>query len=181
MYALYNSSEIRKTCQLAFASHIIMIAGARSHEISAYLDTAHSSTSKLPRQCGHGALEARTFVPSSIDACLPNVEQSHMPNRRTATAHLPQPSSQVWDQDNHLANMPPKKRARVSQATSPAATDQHKTPTPAAQSPGKTTDDDILNDPWTDEEAIGLFKAIIKWKPTGETSHPRVRYQNTPN
>jgi len=64
--------------------------------------------------------------------------------------------------------MPPKKRARVSQATSPAATDQHKTPTPAAQSPGKTTDDDILNDPWTDEEAIGLFKAIIKWKPTGK-------------
>jgi len=96
-----------------------------------------------------------------------HVEQSHMPNRRTATAHLSQPSSQFQDQENRLANMPPKKRARVSQATSPAATDQHKTPTPAAQSPGKTTDDDILNDPWTDEEAIGLFKAIIKWKPTG--------------
>lgn len=62
--------------------------------------------------------------------------------------------------------MPPKKRARVSQATSPAATDQHKTPTPAAQSPSKT-DDDPLKDEWTDEEAIGLFKAIIKWKPTG--------------
>lgn len=62
--------------------------------------------------------------------------------------------------------MPPKKRARVSQATSPAATDQHKTPTPAAQSPSKN-EEDILNDPWTDEEAIGLFKAIIKWKPTG--------------
>jgi MRG-binding protein len=65
--------------------------------------------------------------------------------------------------------MPPKKRARVSQATSPAATDQHKTPTPAAQSPSKA-DEDILNDPWTDEEAIGLFKAIIKWKPTGMIS-----------
>ena len=64
--------------------------------------------------------------------------------------------------------MPPKKRARVSQAASPAATDQqHKTPTPAAQSPSKT-DEDILNDPWTDEEAIGLFKAVIKWKPTGK-------------
>jgi len=63
--------------------------------------------------------------------------------------------------------MPPKKRARVSQAASPAATDQqHKTPTPAAQSPNKA-DEDILNDPWTDEEAIGLFKAVIKWKPTG--------------
>jgi MRG-binding protein len=66
--------------------------------------------------------------------------------------------------------MPPKKRARVSQAASPAATDQqHKTPTPAAQSPSKA-DEDILNDPWTDEEAIGLFKAVIKWKPTGKSS-----------
>jgi MRG-binding protein len=72
--------------------------------------------------------------------------------------------------------MPPKKRARVSQATSPAATDQHKTPTPAAQSPSKA-DEDILNDPWTDEEAIGLFKAIIKWKPTGMISqHLSISY-----
>lgn len=67
--------------------------------------------------------------------------------------------------------MPPKKRARVSQATSPAATDQHKTPTPAAQSPSKP-DEDILNDPWTDEEAIGLFKAVVKWKPTGAPPIP---------
>ncbi|KAM0724177.1 hypothetical protein Q7P37_000059 [Cladosporium fusiforme] len=73
--------------------------------------------------------------------------------------------------------MPPKKRARVSQATSPAATDQHKTPTPAAQgsSPSKNLDEDLLlNDPWTDEEAIGLFKAVIKWKPTGIHKHFRM-------
>jgi hypothetical protein len=78
-------------------------------------------------------------------------------------------TAQLQRFSNQTTNMPPKKRARVSQATSPAATDQHKTPTPAAQSPSKA-DEDILNDPWTDEEAIGLFKAIIKWKPTGMIS-----------
>jgi hypothetical protein len=65
--------------------------------------------------------------------------------------------------------MPPKKRARVSQVTSPAVTDPTKTPTPAAQPDSPSNPDEvILNDPWTDEETIGLFKAIIKWKPTGK-------------
>ena len=67
--------------------------------------------------------------------------------------------------------MPPRKRARVSQATSPTPTSQAKTPTPA-QSPSKE-DEQLLNDPWTDEEEIGLFKGLIKCKPTG-TCMPRV-------
>jgi len=61
--------------------------------------------------------------------------------------------------------MPPRKRARVSQATSPAVSAQPKTPTPAEATPDP--EEDILNDPWTDEEEIGLFKGLIKWKPTG--------------
>jgi MRG-binding protein len=85
-----------------------------------------------------------------------------MPNRTT--------NASIRESHFHFkqtTKMPPKKKARVSQAASPAATDQHKTPTPAAQSPSKA-DEDVLNDPWTDEEAIGLFKAVIKWKPTGK-------------
>lgn len=63
--------------------------------------------------------------------------------------------------------MPPRKRARTA-ATSPASPAQvQKTPTPAADSPPNTADEQILNDPWTDEEEIGLFKGLIRWKPTG--------------
>lgn len=53
--------------------------------------------------------------------------------------------------------MGPRKRQRLSQATSPSAP----TPEPAPE------EADVLNDPWTDEEEIGLFKGLIKWKPTG--------------
>lgn len=73
--------------------------------------------------------------------------------------------------------MPPRKKQRVSQAASPTPTSQPKSPTPAAASspvsPHKAEDeaatpqDSILNDPWTDEEESGLFKGLIKFKPTG--------------
>jgi len=59
--------------------------------------------------------------------------------------------------------MPPRKKARTSHATSPAISQD----TPAAPSPSKA-DEDLLADPWTDEEEIGLFKGLIKWKPTGK-------------
>ncbi|QIX00629.1 hypothetical protein AMS68_006146 [Peltaster fructicola] len=62
--------------------------------------------------------------------------------------------------------MPPRKRARVSEAASPT----QKTPEP----PIKPTDEELLNDPWTDEEEIGLFKGLIKWKPTGIHKHFRM-------
>ena len=69
-----------------------------------------------------------------------------------------------------IATMPPRKRARVSQATSPTPTSQPKSPTPAVSSPAKT-DEQILVDPWTDDEQIGLFKGLIRWKPTGMSTN----------
>ncbi|KAF2771909.1 CT20-domain-containing protein [Teratosphaeria nubilosa] len=59
--------------------------------------------------------------------------------------------------------MPPRKKARVSQATSPS---NPKTPTP--------TTDARPDDAWTDEEEIGLFKGLMTWKPTGIHKHFRL-------
>jgi MRG-binding protein len=75
----------------------------------------------------------------------------------------------------HRHTMPPRKRAKVSAASTPLA-EQPKTPieTPADTTPaaGKEqsvdqTADLVLNDPWTDEQEAQLFKSLIRWKPTG--------------
>ncbi|KAK5175157.1 uncharacterized protein LTR77_000294 [Saxophila tyrrhenica] len=66
--------------------------------------------------------------------------------------------------------MPPRKKAKVSHAASPTPTSQPKTPTPAESSPNKAAEQ-LINDPWTDEEEIGLFKGLMRWKPTGIHKH----------
>jgi len=38
------------------------------------------------------------------------------------------------------------------------------------EKPATTSVDDVLNDPWTDDEYTELFKAMIRWKPTGGSS-----------
>lgn len=72
----------------------------------------------------------------------------------------------LLSRNDDIRTMAPRKSARVSQAVSPT----QKTPEP----PNKSTDEDIINDPWTDEEEIGLFKGLIKWKPTGIHKHFRM-------
>lgn len=61
--------------------------------------------------------------------------------------------------------MPPKKRAKAAHP-SPTPPSPAKSPTPAGEAEDNT-DEQLLNDPWTDEEEIGLFKGLIKYKPTG--------------
>lgn len=62
--------------------------------------------------------------------------------------------------------MPPsRKKARVSQASTPQPKGTaENTPAPTDTSSEKP---DVMNDPWTDDETIMLFKCMMRWKPTG--------------
>ncbi|MCJ1287978.1 hypothetical protein MMC26_007331 [Xylographa opegraphella] len=83
--------------------------------------------------------------------------------------------------------MPPRKKARLSSraastlsAETPAETmsaaDDKATPAKENQSPSKdpSPTEDLLADPWTDEQVISLFKGMIKWKPVGMHKHFRM-------
>ena len=73
--------------------------------------------------------------------------------------------------------MPPKKKARLPSLA--ASTPSIETPAelhPVAGDNGapakgeEGASNDILTDPWTDEQEISLFKGMIKWKPVGPFS-----------
>ncbi|QDS70765.1 hypothetical protein FKW77_003849 [Venturia effusa] len=65
--------------------------------------------------------------------------------------------------------MPPRKKARVSQASTPQPKGTaESTPAPTDTSPETA---DFVNDPWTDDETIMLFKCMMRWKPTGLHKH----------
>ncbi|MCJ1294567.1 hypothetical protein MMC34_006125 [Xylographa carneopallida] len=83
--------------------------------------------------------------------------------------------------------MPPKKKARLTSraastlsAETPAETmsaaDEKATSAKENQSPIKdpSPNNDLLADPWTDEQEISLFKGMIKWKPVGMHKHFRM-------
>lgn len=67
--------------------------------------------------------------------------------------------------------MPPRKRTKTAHAASPTPPSQPKTPNERQDD----SDEQLLNDPWTDEEEAGLFKGLIKYKPTGAIYHQLLR------
>lgn len=79
---------------------------------------------------------------------------------------LPQTSIQS-DSPSHI-EMPPRKKAKASAASTPLGDGQPGTP----QATNALSQDELLNDPWEDEQEIQLLKSMMKWKPTGK-SHLR--------
>lgn len=89
-----------------------------------------------------------------------------------------------------MLRMPPKKKARLSQAASPAPDSAPRTPPPPPNEESSPSDmkpnppllphlppkpsEPISDDPWTDQEEIGLFKGLLRWKPTGIHKHFRL-------
>ncbi|KAM5471879.1 hypothetical protein MauCBS54593_003285 [Microsporum audouinii] len=62
--------------------------------------------------------------------------------------------------------MPPRKKQKIA-----TPSQEHPQPTPA----GREIDyDEIVADPWTDEQETSLLKGIIRWKPVGMHKHFRM-------
>ncbi|KAF2193075.1 CT20-domain-containing protein [Zopfia rhizophila CBS 207.26] len=75
--------------------------------------------------------------------------------------------------------MPPRKKAKASAASTPLTEAQPKTPqeTGAAsqsQEQASPQNENLVNDPWTDDQETQLFKSMIRWKPTGMHKHFRI-------
>jgi len=60
--------------------------------------------------------------------------------------------------------MPPRKKAKASAASTPLPDIQPKTPQDTSAA---SQDQELLNDPWSDDQETQLFKSMMKWKPTG--------------
>ncbi|EDU48005.1 CT20 family protein [Pyrenophora tritici-repentis] len=70
--------------------------------------------------------------------------------------------------------MPPRKKAKAS-AASAASTPLRDTQPKTPQDSGLAQlHDDLLNDPWADEQETQLMKSMMKWKPTGMHKHFRI-------
>ncbi|PGH11118.1 hypothetical protein AJ79_05063 [Helicocarpus griseus UAMH5409] len=76
--------------------------------------------------------------------------------------------------------MPPRKKPRLSSqgASTPQTENPQPTPTTPAQpeGPPKTEpeSDNLITDPWTEEQETSLLKGIIRWKPVGMHKHFRM-------
>ncbi|KAF1930205.1 CT20-domain-containing protein [Didymella exigua CBS 183.55] len=66
--------------------------------------------------------------------------------------------------------MPPRKKAKSSAASTPLGDGHSGTP----QASNTLSQNELLNDPWEDEQEIQLLKSMMKWKPTGLHKHFRM-------
>jgi hypothetical protein len=106
-----------------------------------------------------GALSpTRTLAPS---VTVPAAARG-FPTIPTQTLSLPHLFHSVLP--HYSFAMPPRKKAKASAASTPLRDTQPKTPqdSGAAQS-----QDELLNNPWADEQETQLYKSMMKWKPTG--------------
>ncbi|KAJ3556740.1 hypothetical protein NPX13_g10073 [Xylaria arbuscula] len=79
--------------------------------------------------------------------------------------------------------MPPKRKSKASLAEVPTPkasatpaqdddamdidTPTKASETPAAAKPNQPSESEVLGDPWTEDQISSLFKAVIRWKPSG--------------
>lgn len=91
----------------------------------------------------------------------------------TSPASLSAPSRTGWSPGGTTSlEMPPKKKSRLpSRGASTPSTDNVP---PAGATPAQVdtvskvdVENDLLNDPWTDEQQTALLKGVIRWKPVG--------------
>lgn len=70
--------------------------------------------------------------------------------------------------------MPPRKRARASEASTPLRETQPRTPVDRADDEKDEVMEDVYDpiaDPWTDEQETQLLRGLMRWKPTGIHKH----------
>ena len=60
--------------------------------------------------------------------------------------------------------MPPRKKAKASAPSTPLRDTQPKTPQDSGVAQAR---DELVSDPWADEQETQLLKSMMKWKPTG--------------
>jgi len=66
--------------------------------------------------------------------------------------------------------MPPKKKGHVPSEAAPTPSDdgaEHTVKLISTSAEVDAAKDEIISDPWTDEQETSLFKAMIRWKPVG--------------
>jgi hypothetical protein len=88
----------------------------------------------------------------------------HFSSSASAARHPPHSRQHFTRKTRLTITMPPRKKAKASAASTPLGDGQPGTPLAS----NTLSQDELLNDPWEDEQEIQLLKSMMKWKPTGK-------------